>query len=126
MVNKKAKKTLQDYEELKKKESQNNYNARLKEEIKNLEEKKKQQPSGFKGTFIKFGINKSIYDKKAILKAEQRSVQATRLTDQYKKQIELEKAKGQLLDLRKKNQVSFDGLGGFNKESKQLRYEDLF
>jgi len=45
-----------------------------------------------------------------------------------KKQVAYEKTKEELLSLRKKNAVNFEGLGGtnFGSGNKQVKYEDLF
>lgn len=118
-----------DYDELKKRSVQENYNEKIRKEIKELEEKKKGLGPGFKNKLVGFGINKAINERKAVLSAERRTEQATRLTQQYNKQIELETAKGRLLELKKKNQVNFESLGGTdfgNTQRKALKFEDLF
>lgn len=118
-----------DYDELKKKATSEFSNENLRKEITELESKKSSLPKGFKGKLIGMGINKEISRRKAMLRADRRSEQVSRLTTQLSKQVELEKTKNQLLELRKRNQVSFEGLGGgsmMNTPKKQVKFEDLF
>lgn len=118
-----------DYDELKKRSTQEVYNEKIKKEIKELEEKRKGLGPGFKNKLVGLGINKSINERRNLLNADRRAEQATRLTQQYNRQIELETSKAKLLELKKKNQVNFEGLGGTdfgNTQRKALKFEDLF
>ena len=97
----------------------------LKAEITELESKKANVPKGFKGFIQKGAINKAISDRRKILKAERGSELTKQRTGQLKSQIEFQRSKNELQELRKKSQVDFGGFG-FNQPKKELRFEDLY
>jgi len=97
----------------------------LKKEITDLESKKATIPKGFKGFIQKGAINKAISERRKILKAERGSELVKQRTGQLKSQIEFQKSKNELQELRQKNQVNFGGFG-LNQPKKELKFEDLY
>jgi len=102
---------------------------KVQEEIKELETKKGQIGGGWRGFLGKASINKQIYEKKKFLGAREglRNVRAE--TERIEARLKLEDARSKLGELRKKSQVSFEGLSGFGGNSgqkKQVKFEDLF
>jgi len=100
----------------------------LKKEITQLEEQKKIAPKGIKGFLQRGAINKAIYQRKSILKGELREESLKRKISGTRQQIELQKAKNELQELRKKQQVDFSGISGFGypAQKKQVKIEDLY
>ncbi len=99
---------------------------KVRKEIEDLQAKKALIPKGFKGFLQKASINKAINDKRRFLKSKEGERNLGAATQTLKKRIDFEKARGELHDLRKKNYVDFEGLGGIQTEKKQLKFEDLF
>ena len=98
----------------------------LKAEITELESKKANVPKGFKGFIQKGAINKAISDRRKILRTERGSELTKQRTGQLKSQIEFQKAKSELGELRKKSQVDFGGVGFSSGPKKEIRFEDLY
>lgn len=101
---------------------------KIREEIKALQEKKALAPNGFKGFISKMQINKAINDKSQYIKAKEGSRNLKEATVKLGNQIEYEKKKNELAELRKKNQVNFNSfdLGVPKTQRKELKFEDLF
>lgn len=100
---------------------------KLRKEIKALQEKKALAPKGFKGFLQKAQINKAIYDKSQYIRAKEGSRNLKEATIKLGNQIEFEKKKNELQELRKKNQVNFNSFGFVAKpQRKELKFEDLF
>ena len=103
------------------------FSSKVKDEIKDLQERKAKIGGGFRGTLQKAQINKAIYDKQKYLKSRQQERNLGAATQSIRKRIEFERARGELRDIQKKSQVDFSGLGGFQSPPKKdLRFEDLF
>lgn len=119
-----------DYDELKKNVSEyknkEKWDTKINAEIKELEEKKKLAPKGFRGGLAKMNMTRQINERKSMLTADRRAELMDRRAKQLGSALEYEKKKSELGELRKKNQVSFEGLGGFDTQKKQLKFEDLF
>lgn len=99
----------------------------LRKEISELEQKRSINQKGFKGFIQKAALNKAIKEKRAILQAHQRAESIGHQTKMLRQGIEYEKAKNELAALKKKNQVDFSGLGGFESSTpKPIKYEDIF
>lgn len=101
---------------------------KLKEEIKQLQEKKALQPKGFHGFLAKARINKAIYDKSKYIRAKEGSINLREATTNLGHRIEFEKKKNELAELRKKNEVNFNSIFGSTPQvqRKELKFEDLF
>jgi hypothetical protein len=103
------------------------FSPKIKDEIKELQEKKAKIGGGFRGTLQKATINRAIYDKQKYLKSRESERNLGAATQSLKKRIEFEKARGELRDIQKRNQVDFSGLGGFQSSPKKdLKFENLF
>jgi len=96
-----------------------------KKEVQAEVEKSKEGKKGFakfaaglSGIGRQAGLNKSISDKRKILGTHAGLERIKTQTAVVKQQVELQKARGQLASLRKKNQVDFNSGG--------IKYEDLF
>ena len=93
--------------------------SKIKEEIADLESKKKQASEGKKG-FRKFftgvGYNKEINERRKILGTVQGTEKARGQIQLLKQRTELEKAKTEFKEAQKKNQVNF-GSGNISYES---------
>jgi len=98
----------------------------LKKEIENLQSKKAKVPKGFKGFIQKGAINKAISERSKILRAERGSEMIKQRTRQVKSQIEFQKSKNELQELRQKNKVNFGDFGLGSGQKKQLRIDDLY
>jgi hypothetical protein len=100
----------------------------IREDIKALQEKKALAPKGFKGFLYKAQINKQINDKGKYIKAKEGARNLQQETIKLGHQIEYEKKKNELQELRKKNEVNFNsfGFGSPNAPRKELKFEDLF
>lgn len=99
--------------------------SKIKTELKALQEQKQSVPSGFKGFFIKAGINKQINERRKVLTAGLREQQAKALTKQVRTQTELEKAKLELKEVKAKNRIDFDVFGD-KQGSKAIKTQDIF
>lgn len=98
----------------------------LKNEIKDLEAKKAQAPKGFKGFLYKAQINKAISDKRNYIRSREGSRNLKVATQNLSDRIEYERKKNELQELRKKNEVRFDGFGfSGSAPRKELKFEDL-
>ena len=99
----------------------------LKADIKALQEKKTLAPKGFKGIIYKAQINKEINDKSKYIRSKENSRNLQEETIKLGHQIEYEKKKNELQELRKKNEVNFNSFGLAPKTPrKELKFEDLF
>lgn len=98
----------------------------VKGEISELEKRKQNVGKGVKGFLRKAAINREIYEKKKYLTASERTKIMSRQTEMTKKAIELEEARQKLGELNKKQQVSFDSLGGINTGFKSININDLY
>lgn len=100
----------------------------IKDEIKVLQEKKALIPKGFKGFLQKAQINKAINTKSQYIRAKESSRNLKEATIKLGNQIEYEKKKNELAELRKKNQVNFNSFGFEQPKTqrKELKFEDLF
>jgi hypothetical protein len=100
---------------------------KLKEEIKELQEKKALQPKGFHGFLSKARINKAIYDKSKYIRAKEGSRNLREATVNLGHRIEFEKKRNELVELRKRNEVNFNSFGlAPRTQRKELKFEDLF
>jgi hypothetical protein len=100
---------------------------KIREEIKALQEKKALVPKGFRGTLQKMNINKAIYDKGQYIKAKEGSRNLQQATVKLGHQIEFERKRNELAELRKRNEVNFNSFGLAPKTArKELKFEDLF
>ena len=102
--------------------------SRLKKEISELEESKKQAGTGIRGVFRRMAIQKKISDKSGYFKARDKLATTKKTTELIKVQTEMEEAKNKLKEVRSKRQVNF---GDFGKQSnpqqiKELKFEDMF
>lgn len=102
--------------------------GKLKQEIQELKQEKeriakKTKEGGawtkFRGVLAQGAINKQIGERARYIRGE-------RQLPQIKQEIELEKAKTELAELRKKRQVDFDSLGFGFGSSKPIKQEDIF
>ena len=101
---------------------------RLKREISELEESKKQSGTGVRGMLRRMAIQKKISDKSGFFKARDKLVTTKKSIELMKVQTEFEEAKNKLKEARSKRQVNF---GDFGKQSnpqqiKELKFEDMF
>ncbi|MDD2658020.1 MAG: hypothetical protein PHD04_05270 [Candidatus Pacebacteria bacterium] len=94
---------------------------KIKEEIKELAEKKAQLGSGWRNKLRGFALNKQINEKSQFLRNKQALLNIESNTAALKKRIELEKARNELNDLRKKREVNFGGFGGASSKSIELK-----
>ena len=102
--------------------------SRLKKEISELEESKKQAGTGIRGVFRRMAIQKKISDKSGYFKARDKLATTKKSIELMKVQTEFEEAKNKLKEVRSKRQVNF---GDFGKQSnpqqiKELKFEDMF
>ena len=98
--------------------------AGILSEIKELEEKRKAAPSGFRGALQKMQINKAISERKALLGSARRTEFANIQTRETEQRIKLQEARNKLQELRK-NQVDFSGFGFSPTPKKQIELKDL-
>jgi len=108
----------------------------LKSDISKLEERKKQiarkvksEKKGKKGlgkiwTGIRGGLAQASINAK--IKERQTAIRQPIQLQNIKQKIEVEKAKSELAELRKKREVSFEDLGGLSSGKKQVNFKDLF
>ena len=99
---------------------------KLKKEIEELQIKKKSSPKGFKGFIQKAQINKAINTKRQYIQAKEGARNLGEATKNIQARIEFEKKRGELQELREKNQVNFGGFGFGSGPKKELKFEDLF
>lgn len=98
---------------------------KLKREIKELEESKKDTGKGIRGALRRMAIQKKISDKGKYFGSKtkiQNIRQATQLTNE---QVKLEEARARLREFRKKSEVNFEGFG-YPQQKKELKIEDIF
>lgn len=98
------------------------------EEIKELETSREQAGKGFRGFLRRAAINRRINDKRGYIVAKDRLRSVTQQNQLGRALLEKEKTKIELNNLRKKSQVSFDGLGGDGLfvSKKNIGYDDIF
>jgi len=137
-MGKKKQKTKVIYRNIKQVESSVNI-GKVKDELKELEVKRskiqeeiKQSKEGKKG-FSRFAvglggfakqasINKAIHEKRKVLGISAGTEKARLQIQSIKQRTELEKAKSELREMQKKNQVNF----GTGNQSNQITFESLF
>ena len=103
--------------------------SRLKKEIADLEESKKQSGTGVRGMLRRMAIQKKISDKSGYFKARDKLASTKKSIELMKVQTEFEEAKNKLKEARSKRQVNFESFGiqGSNpQQRKELKFEDLF
>jgi hypothetical protein len=101
--------------------------AALTKDIEDLQAKKALAPKGFKGFLQKAQINKQINDKSKYIKSKEGARNLKEETIKLGHQIEYEKKKNELQELRKKNEVNFNSFGlAPRTPRKELKFEDLF
>lgn len=97
---------------------------KLKKEIAELEEKRKQTPKGFKGTLQRMTLNKRISEKSTFLRSQDRLRNIKQTTELTKSQVNLEQARADLKKAREKSKVNFEGFG--SATSNQIKMENIF
>ena len=97
---------------------------KIKREIQELEDKKKTTGKGIRGFLRNLSINKDINNKKGFITAKDQIRSTSKRIELMKVQTELENAKANLQEARKKSQVDFGNFG--TPQSNQLKMEDIF
>jgi len=102
--------------------------SRLKKEISELEESKKQAGSGIRGVLRRMSIQKKISDKSGYFKARDKLAATRKATELVKGQTELEEAKNKLKEARSKSKVNFEGFSNLSnpQQKKELKIDDIF
>lgn len=106
------------------KQKEEDHSKKVEEEIKELEERKKNLGPGWRNKLRGFAINKEINNRRAYLNQGSTLRNVKRATEVAKSQVELEKAKVELNELKKKRQVNFGGLEMGSK--KNITFDDLY
>ena len=101
---------------------QDNYSSRTTKEINELQEKKKSL-KGFRGFVQKLSINAAINQRRAGLNAVTRTEAMGHQTVLLRKQLEYEKAKKELNEVRKSNQIDFNP---YTVGKKNISVDDIF
>lgn len=86
------------------------YRTEIKEEIRELEQKKAEIPKGIKGTLQKLAINKAINDRRRYLGTKREIALTKEKVALGKEKVELEKVKAELQQKKKKSQINFSDI----------------
>lgn len=121
---KEAKKEISQLKENSESKKEGDAESKLKREIQDLESRK-QDFKGFKGFFMKAGINKEINMRKRHLQNINLLPALKKQAEVVKTATEVQKAKAELRELQRRNNVTFEDLSGLETKKKGINLGDL-
>ena len=107
----------------KKKAAAPDYTKKVREEIAQLEALKGTAGKGVRGVLRRMSLQKKISDRRQFLSTKEKMGRVRQQTEFVKARVDFEKAKGELKETRKKQQVDF---GGLLAPPKKIGLDDIF